>query len=457
MTSNASSVPPIIQVGTDDAVWEWHTPSDCLFLSQGAVRVLQLDADIPLSMSAFLDHCSKDKRTLLRQSLRTFLDGDIGGHLELVFPVGDILARTQIMAVARDKPGRIERVLGCISSLERAGSVQSPFASARFSSSQKSSPQVLPSQDRARLLLALNASGDGLWDWDAANNKVYYSPRYIEMLGYTRKTFPSCIESWEEKIHPEDYENVVPMQKGIIASPANGDSFECTYRMRRADGTWAWILGRGQVTQRNAEGRATRVVGLHTDISASQEDRAHLEDLVRNDPLTGLRSRMYFSMMAERLEMTKSRPVSVIATDINGMKIINDHLGHAEGNAVLCQAALLLRAGVDSRACVARMSGDEYAVLLPGCDLNQAYDTMNKLSRRFEEHNSAADRIPILVAMGTACAKTEQTSIPQAITEADNAMLRQKFATRNETHQRIKNWIEGHTSIHVTLDNCRYL
>ena len=106
----------------------------------------------------------------------------------------------------------------------------------------------------------LNASGDGLWDWDAVTNAVYYSPRYIEMLGYTPETFPATLKSWEEKIHPEDYAHVVPIQKDIIASPAHGDTFECTYRMRRADNTWAWILGRGNVTQRDASGRATPTV-----------------------------------------------------------------------------------------------------------------------------------------------------------------------------------------------------
>jgi len=110
-------------------------------------------------------------------------------------------------------------------------------------------------------------------------------------------------------------------------------------------------------------------VGLHTDISASQADRAHLEDLVRNDPLTGLRSRTFFTMAVDDMEQRAVRPVGVIAADINGLKMINDHLGHEEGNAVLCQAALLLRGGIDSEACVARMSGDEYAVLLPGCNL----------------------------------------------------------------------------------------
>ena len=277
------------------------------------------------------------------------------------------------------------------------------------------------------------------------------------MLGYTPETFPALLSSWEEKIHPDDHVHVVPMQKDIIASPAHGDTFECTYRMRRADGTWAWILGRGNVTQRNAQGQATRVVGLHTDISASQADRAHLEDLVRNDPLTGLRSRTFFTMTVDQLEQQAVRPVGVIAADVNGLKMINDHLGHEEGNSVLCQAALLLRGGLDSAACVARMSGDEYAVLLPGCDMAAVAEVMHALLQRFERHNESLTRPPVLLAMGSACAETMQTSIASAIVEADRAMLRQKLTTRSETRQIIKRWIESHKNVRVSLNDCRYL
>ena len=277
------------------------------------------------------------------------------------------------------------------------------------------------------------------------------------MLGYTPETFPALLSSWEEKIHPDDHVHVVPMQKDIIASPAHGDTFECTYRMRRADGTWAWILGRGNVTQRNAQGQATRVVGLHTDISASQADRAHLEDLVRNDPLTGLRSRTFFTMTVDQLEQQAVRPVGVIAADVNGLKMINDHLGHEEGNSVLCQAALLLRGGLDSAACVARMSGDEYAVLLPGCDMAAVAEVMHALLQRFERHNESLTRPPVLLAMGSACAETMQTSIASAIVDADRAMLRHKLTTRAQTRQHIKDWIEGHTNAKVSLNDCRYL
>ena len=178
---------------------------------------------------------------------------------------------------------------------------------------------------------------------------------------------------------------------------------------------------------------------------------------MRNDPLTGLRSRTFFTMTVEELEQQAVRPVGVIAADVNGLKMINDHLGHDEGNSVLCQAALLLRGGLDSAACVARMSGDEYAVLLPGCDIQAVAEIIHILMQRFERHNEGHSRPPVLLAMGSACAETMQTPIANAIVEADRAMLRQKLITRAETRQRIKEWIENHTNARVSLNDCRYL
>lgn len=162
-------------------------------------------------------------------------------------------------------------------------------------------------------------------------------------------------------------------------------------------------------------------------------------------------------MIVQELEQNAVRPVGVIVADVNGLKMINDYMGHEEGNTVLCQAALLLRGGLDSAACVARMSGDEYTVLLPGCDRKKVAGVLNKLVQRFERHNSAQNRPPVLLAMGSACTEDMETTIAAAIVEADRAMLRSKLSTRAETRQRIKDWIENHTVARVSLDDCRYL
>ena len=320
-----------------------------------------------------------------------------------------------------------------------------------------SAPARDSSQDAGRLLLAINAAGDGLWDWDAATDEVYYSPRYLSMLGYTAEQFAGDLETWKKKIHPDDIHKIVPPQAALVESPRYGDSFECTYRLMRADGTWAWILGRGYVTHRDAKGRATRLVGLHTDITTTQGDRAKLEDLVRNDALTGLRSRTFFNMEVERIEQNHIRPVSVIACDVNGLKLINDYLGHATGDTLLADTALLLRRSLRATDCIARMGGDEFTILLPSCPEETALKILFELQRTFEEHNSAPDTMPLLLAFGCASVKSADMPLSRTLVEADREMLRQKHAQRGAAHEKIKEWIERNKNVTVCLEDCRYI
>lgn len=329
----------LIQMDSPDPIWEWHVPSDSLFLSAGALCKLQLEGDPPRSMQEFLTHCPLERLVRVLQVLENVLCGLSGPHMECIFPMHDKLVRGQLLVVARDSAGRATRVVGstCIMAGTQVDCQRQQIMAAPH---PKEVLESNPPHDSGRLLMALNATGDGLWDWDTLTNEVYYSPAYLNMLGYSPGEFAPTLDSWSERIHPDDHDDVMLPQLRMVTSPDAGDTFTYTYRMRRRDGRWAWILSRGYVTHRDAFGRATRIIGLHTDISAAQGDRAKLEDMVRNDALTGLRSRTFYGMEADRLEQQGLRPVSIIVTDVNGLKIVNDYLGHPQGNALLCRAAL---------------------------------------------------------------------------------------------------------------------
>lgn len=307
-----------------------------------------------------------------------------------------------------------------------------------------------------RLLLAVSAAGDGLWDWDAQTDSVYYSPRYLSMLGYTAEEFPDRLDVWEAKIHPDDYGKIVPPQRALVESPANGDTFECTYRLRKADGTWAWIMGRGYVTHRDPSGRATRLVGLHTDVTAAQGDRAKLEELVKNDALTGLRSRTFCDRELERLESAGIRPLSVISCDVNGLKLINDYMGHAAGDELLRRTAALLRRPLRLTDCVARMGGDEFVILLSGCTGKKAVGILRQIRRGLEEAN-AEGGMPVLLAFGLAFTHDPGIPASKLLRDADRTMIRLKEIHRQESHRRIKAWIESTKNVVVSLEDSRYL
>ena len=170
-----------------------------------------------------------------------------------------------------------------------------------------------------RLLLAMTGCRDGLWDWDVWSGQVYYSQSYLAMLGHTAETFPAELGSWLRALHPDDHEKAVALPMKVAASPDAGDAFVCTYRMRHADGSWLWILGRGCVAGRDSEGRALRVVGMHTDVTALQEERDALEGKVQTDPLTGVSSRYHLERVLQR-SVRQGRPLYAVMADVDGLK-----------------------------------------------------------------------------------------------------------------------------------------
>jgi PAS domain S-box-containing protein len=127
-------------------------------------------------------------------------------------------------------------------------------------------------QERARVATetrldrVLDAVQDGIWDWDGIYNRTYYSRHYFALLGYEGVERVAGEEVFTELLHPEDRDRVL----AAIAQhhrQETGNVFTTTFRMRRSDGTWAWIESRGRVVERDSAGHAIRTVGTHRDVS----------------------------------------------------------------------------------------------------------------------------------------------------------------------------------------------
>ena len=139
--THSSLTQQLIQADTTDAVLEWRIASDLLRFSLGATRLLGFEANLPCSMAALLGLCHEDKRDLLKKSLQTFLEGHIGAHIEICFPINGLVARTQLITLARNSGGHADHVVGCISAVERQA--QQILPSARFSMQHLATPQAI--------------------------------------------------------------------------------------------------------------------------------------------------------------------------------------------------------------------------------------------------------------------------------------------------------------------------
>ncbi|SDB28576.1 PAS domain S-box-containing protein [Desulfonatronum thiosulfatophilum] len=130
-------------------------------------------------------------------------------------------------------------------------------------------------ESEERFRLSMDATNDGVWDWDIQTDQVYYSPGYARMLGYESTDIPTHVNSWLDLIHPDDREEAFKRNFDCIENRI--ESFAVEFRMQSRDGAWKWILGRGRAASRDASGRAIRMIGTHQDIT----ERKRAEDALR--------------------------------------------------------------------------------------------------------------------------------------------------------------------------------
>ncbi|MFC4425250.1 PAS domain-containing protein [Deinococcus navajonensis] len=204
------------------------------------------------------------------------------------------------------------------------------------------------SQDQYEL--AVRGSNDGLWEWNVAGKEVYYSPRWKGMLGYGPDDLEGHIVTWERLLHPDDRERVLRQIAHHLEGPGDLLEFEC--RLRHKGGTYRWIHSRA-ATQRDAQGRAVRLAGSHTDITERVEALHLLEQRVaaRTSDLEALlsvtRGLTYSADLQDNLDRlaqgvvqaTGAVAATVMLTDATGRPSAGGQAGSPDQMATIAQAA----------------------------------------------------------------------------------------------------------------------
>lgn len=123
---------------------------------------------------------------------------------------------------------------------------------------------------------ALEGAGEGVWDWQIQSGNTYFSPRWLEILGFEAHEFANNYENWLAHVHPADREKVLAALQDYL--DGNSVLFQVEFRMRCKNGEYKWILTRGMVAEYAADGKPLRMVGTHSDI----EDRKQFQISLQN-------------------------------------------------------------------------------------------------------------------------------------------------------------------------------
>ncbi|MDW7738664.1 MAG: PAS domain S-box protein, partial [Bacillota bacterium] len=129
------------------------------------------------------------------------------------------------------------------------------------------------------------------------------------------------------------------------------------------------------------------VVSIVRDVTERKSHEAILQYIGFHDQLTGLYNRRYYENELKRLDSSREHPIAVISADIDGLKLINDTLGHSEGDNFLKTGAELLKSALRTSDILARVGGDEFAVVLPNTTLEVGQRMVERIHHKIEEHN----------------------------------------------------------------------
>lgn len=227
----------------------------------------------------------------------------------------------------------------------------------------------------ARWKLALNAAGDGVWDCDITNGIALLSPsaqRILDSEHATVSWFGS--KGMAELVHPDDIDAVRTTLREHIDGVT--PDYATVHRIRMRDGSWRWIEARGTVTERGERNEPLRMIGTFSNIDARKQEEERMRRMAHEDPLTKLPNRVLLDDRMHQAILVAARDghkVGLIYFDLDKFKPVNDTHGHAVGDRLLCMVAERVRGVLRESDTLARVGGDEFAVLLPRCA--QAQDT----------------------------------------------------------------------------------
>ena len=261
----------------------------------------------------------------------------------------------------------------------------------------------------------------------------YVSPAFAEIWGRPPRSLSQDPESFLETVHPEDRGHV---KRSI--EKRRQEEVEAVYRIVRPDGSVRWIRDRSFPIG-DESGKTQRVVGIAADITDLKLGEEKLRYLSLHDPLTGLYNRIYFEEEVSRIEKTRYGTVGILSCDVDGLKLVNDTLGHDQGDRLLAAAARVIRESFREGDLVARIGGDEFSVILPNTTEPSVECACQRIQETVAAYNATNPELPLSISVGSAIKNGSHKNLKDVFKEADNHMYRRKLYRTQSVRSTIVN------------------
>ena len=266
------------------------------------------------------------------------------------------------------------------------------------------------------------------------NNVSYANLLFEKIVGRPREEILS--QAWRDYTHPDDVQRDLEQYDALMSGRIK--SYAMDKRYIRPNGEIIWvhmILASLRINNSSVDSHLCMI----QDITEQKHREEEVLYLNYHDILTGLYNRAFFDREQVRLDSKEFLPLSVITGDIDGLKLINDAFGHAEGDKLLISTARTLKACCRKTDVVARTGGDEFSILLPNTDESTVKLIYERIRQLCEDTtmNTQSEIYYSSISLGFATKTTSDQSFIKVMKDAEEHMYRRKLLAHKSLHSAI--------------------
>lgn len=275
------------------------------------------------------------------------------------------------------------------------------------------------------LRIAQEIAHVGSFEYDLATNKLSCSDEALRILGLTREEHMGGFESMLQHIHPKDHDFALT---SFAKTKDHPDTLDMEVHMLHKRGNEIIVNIRlRSIFDEN--GMHVKTSGTIQDITERKKAEQNLIYLYNHDFLTGLHNRSYFEEALKKLDVPENLPLSIIMADTNGLKMMNDSFGHHAGDELLKKSANAIRQACRAEDLVVRYGGDEFVIVLPQTNLEEAQKIASAMKELALKEKVA--NMEISISYGCATKQVVQESVMVTLTNAENHMYSHKLSERS--------------------------